>query len=123
MPSDMICVYRAADIGEADIVAAWLSDQGIAAHVKDQYLGSQLPLTVAPKGIEVCVVDPQQAERAKALVREHVEQRREKNEAGQGRSVEAVCEECGKTSRFPFGQRETVQTCPHCRNYLDVPEV
>ena len=126
MPRDMICVYRAANLEEADIVAAWLADHGVTVHVKDRYAAGtmQTPLIVAPKGIEVCVVDPAHVERAQALVREHLEHRKEKtDEAASGRTIEAVCEECGKTSRFPFEQRGTVQSCPHCRQYVDVPEV
>lgn len=123
MIRDMVCVYRAADVGEADIVAAWLDDQGINVHVKDRHAGSQAPLTVAPRGIEVCVIDPAQVVRAEALVRQHLEYREQKtNEPAMGRTIEAVCEECGKCSQFPFEQRGTVQTCPHCRQYLDVPE-
>lgn len=123
MSRDMICVYRAADVGEADIVAAWLADQGITVHVKDRHAGSQVPLTVTPRGIEVCVVDPAQVERALALVREHLEHRKEQTDkAASGRTIETVCEECGKSSRFPFEQRGSVQTCPHCLRYLDVPE-
>jgi len=125
MQRDLTCVYRAVDVVEADIVAAWLADQGITTHVKNRYAAGtmQTPLIVAPKGIEVCVVDPQQAERARVLVLEHLEHRKEKaDEPAMGRSIEAVCEECGKASRFPFEQRGTVQTCPHCRQYLDVPE-
>ncbi len=125
MQRDLICVYRAADLGEADIVAAWLDNQGIIVHVKNRHTAGtmQTPLIVAPKGIEVCVVDPAQSEQANALVREHLEHRRLKtNEPAMGRTIEAVCEECGKASRFPFEQRGTVQTCPHCRQYLDVPE-
>jgi len=121
MQRDLTCVYRAMDVAEADIVSAWLADQEVSTHVKDRHFGSQLPLTVAPRGIELCVVDPAQAEQVKALVREHLQQRREKA-AAPGRVIEAVCEECGKSSRFPFEQRGTVQTCPHCRQYLDVPE-
>jgi hypothetical protein len=36
MQRDMICVYRAVDVAEADIVAAWLDDQGVTVHVKDR---------------------------------------------------------------------------------------
>jgi len=113
------------DLAEADIVAAWLEDQGITVHVKNRHaVGTmQTPLIVAPKGIEVCVVDPQQADQAKALVREHLEHRKQKlDEPAMGRTIEAVCEECRKSSTFPFEQRGTVQNCPHCRQFLDVPE-
>ena len=125
MPRDMICVYRAADLGEADIVAAWLAEQGITVHVKDRFAAGtmQTSLIVAPKGIEICVVDPRVAEQARALVREPLERRKKKtDETAVGCVVEAVCEECGRTSRFPFAQRGSVQTCPHCRQYIDVPQ-
>ena len=125
MQRDLTCVYRAVDVAEADIVAAWLDDQGITAHVtnRNPAMNLYVPSVVSPKGIEVCVVDPAQAERARVLVLEHLEHRKEKtDEPAMGRTIESVCEECGKASRFPFEQRGTVQTCPHCRQYLDVPE-
>ncbi len=125
MPRDLTCVYRAADLGEADIVAAWLADQGITIHVKNRYSAVNVfvPSVSAPKGIEVCVVDPTQVELAKTLVRDHLEQRKEKTEDAQsGQTIETVCEECGKAARFPIEQRGTVQTCPYCRKYVDVPE-
>ncbi len=121
----MICVYRALDVAEADIVSAWLADQGIDAHVtnRNPAMNLYVPSVVSPKGIEVCVLDPQQAERAKELVRQHIELRKQKSkEPDSGRMIEAVCEECGAAAQFPFEQRGTVQTCPHCRQYLDVPE-
>ena len=123
MPRDMICVYRAADVAEADIVAAWLEEQGITVHVKDRHATSQAPLTVAPRGIEVCVVDSAQADRAKELLREHADELAlKKMSEADGPDIQTVCEECGKTSRFPFAQRGRVQTCPNCGRYLDVPE-
>ena len=125
MPRDMICVYRAADLGEADIVAAWLEEQGITVHVKDRLVIGMLhtPLAYAPRGVEVCVVDPAQADDAKKLLREHADELELKRLADPGGpDIEAMCEECGKASRFPFAQRGSVQTCPHCKQYLDVPQ-
>ena len=37
-------------------------------------------------------------------------------------TVEAVCEECGKSSQWPASQMGTTQDCPHCHNYMDVPD-
>ena len=125
MPRDMICVYRAADLGEADIVAAWLADQGINAHVtnRNPAMNLYVPSAVSPKGIEVCVVDPAQADRAKELLRKHAgESAVKKLHDAAGPDIEAACEECGKTSRFPFAHRGSVQACPHCRQYVDVPQ-
>jgi hypothetical protein len=121
----MICVYRAADLAEADIVAAWLEEQGITVHVKDRLVIGMLhtPLAYAPGGVEVCVVDAAQVDRAKELLRKHAGESAVKklNDAA-GPDIEAACEECGKASRFPFAQRGSVQTCPHCKQYLDVPQ-
>ena len=125
MPRDMICVYRAFDVAEADIVAAWLAEQGITVHVKNRNSAINLyvPSVVAPRGIEVCVVDPAQADRAKELLRVHADESAVKKlHDTAGADIEAVCEECGKASRFPFAQRASVQTCPHCRQYVDVPQ-
>jgi len=123
--SDMICVCRAFDVAEADIVSAWLADQGINAHVtnRNPAMNLYVPSVVSPKGIEVCVVDPAQADRAKELLRVHADELELKKLADPGGpDIEAVCEECGKASRFPFAQRGSVQTCPHCKQYIDVPE-
>lgn len=34
---------------------------------------------------------------------------------------ELTCEECGKLMTFPLSALGTVQTCPHCGEYVDVP--
>lgn len=32
------------------------------------------------------------------------------------------CEECGKPLSFPGTRRGGVETCPNCREYIDVPD-
>ena len=122
VPTDMVTVYRAADIAEADIVAAFLESHGIVAHVKDRLSAGtlQTQIAVAPAGIEVCVAGGEAAEQATALMRDHY--RKPETMAGAGGTVEATCEDCGKTSTFPATSRGRVETCPHCRGYVDVPE-
>jgi hypothetical protein len=122
MSRDPACVYRAASITEADLVVAWLQEGGIPAVGKDIAAATLYgSLAVAPGGIGVCVVDSRDADRARALL----EQRR--NELNQGRrssacgTIRATCEECGQSADFPADQRGTVQTCPYCREYVDVP--
>lgn len=119
MSRDLICVHRARDVGEGDILVAWLAEQGIAAMVKDRYTAGTLQVSqiVAPLGIEVCVIDPTQANAARSLLAEHTTERVMKGDA----AVDATCEECGRTSRFPGTERGSVQSCPHCRAYVDVP--
>jgi hypothetical protein len=40
----------------------------------------------------------------------------------EGDWVQAVCEECGRKSIFGASKAGTIQDCPHCRAYLDVPD-
>ena len=116
----MICVHRAGDIGEGDIIVAWLAERGIAAMVKNRYAAGTLPVpqVAAPRGIEVCVIDPAQAEAAKAMLQEHDAASKPDQDAP---PIEAACEDCGQTSVFPASQARTVQVCPRCRCYVDVP--
>jgi hypothetical protein len=122
MTSDMAVIYRAADIGEADIVANWLQEQGFAAFVKNEYgaVAFQLPLVEGRTGIGVCVRAEDEAAAAALLEQHREEIEHHKAEAGTS-PIQARCEECGKESMFPASQRGTVQTCPHCRANMDVP--
>lgn len=124
MSQDMETVYRAGDIHEADLVVAFLERNGIIAHVKDRTISGTLPVDaiVAPHGIEVCTAPGEAAERATELLREHFDEISAQDEADAGRTVDALCEECGRSSTFPYKQRGTVQICPHCRAHVDVPE-
>ncbi len=122
---DIICVHRAATVGQADIVVAWLKSQGINAHVKDAFAAGMLSssLIVAPAGIEVCVIEPEEAERASLLLRDHSEELEKATGADiSDQVIEATCEECGRSSLFPLDQRGRVGTCPHCREMIDIPE-
>lgn len=122
MPSDMKTVYRARNVEEADIIVAWLEEQGVAALVKDRTVAGTLdiPVLFSPHGIEICVPEPAQAERAAELLKEHYRERGEADDTGP--AVEVVCEKCGQTSSFPSSRRGMVQTCPHCNAYIDVPD-
>jgi hypothetical protein len=125
MARDMICVYHAADVEQAEVIAVWLRERGIEAHVKDAFAATNVyvPLAVAPQGIEVCVMDPDQAERAVEMLREHfaaVDGEHEPDQAGQ--MIEVKCEECGESAKFQARERGTVQSCPHCGGYVDVPQ-
>ena len=37
-------------------------------------------------------------------------------------TVTVTCEECGKSSTWPASSMGTTEHCPHCMNYLDVPD-
>ncbi len=123
MARDLPCVFRAASIGEADIIVAWLEEQGIRAMVQDEHSAVMLwvPRVTAPWGVEVCVVDPRKAEEAKRLIEHHIAERDAARAESGGGVVPVVCEECGHQFELPAVERGTVQRCPGCRAYVDVP--
>ena len=122
MPSEIKIVYRASTLEEADIIVAWLDEQGITAVVRNRATAGMLeiPVMYAAHGMEVCVADAEQAERAVAALKEHY--REQSDAAGSGSAIETKCEGCGETASFPYAQHGLVQNCPHCDAYIDVPE-
>jgi hypothetical protein len=46
---------------------------------------------------------------------------RDKRAARSG-TVEATCEDCGKTSTWPAAAMGTTEVCPHCGGYMDIPD-
>jgi hypothetical protein len=123
-------VYVADSLGLAEVVAIWLTDQGLPAQVMDAHtLGGHEGLTwfsrtgVSTRGIEVWVNDPAEATRTQLLLQEHqaemAAQAAERAHAAE--TVEVVCEDCGGSNAFPGSDRGKVQNCGHCGEYLDVP--
>lgn len=47
MSQDLVCVHRARDVGEGDIVVSWLEEPGIAAMVKNRHAAA-LRCTTCP---------------------------------------------------------------------------
>lgn len=127
---DAKCVFVANTLGEAEVAATWLDGESISAEVMDvNTLGGLDGLTplsptgVGQRGIEVWVKDAADAERARALLAEHEAalQTKAKVRAADHTPVEVVCEECGKSTRFPGEQRGSVQSCSVCGAFMDVP--
>ncbi len=118
----MHCVYRALDFGEADIVAAWLEDHGIPVYVKDRLsAGIYGPLAVAPRGVQVCVVDAETAERAKVLLAERkAATPADPDAADNWNDIEVLCPDCRGVAHFPVADAGSVQSCPHCGAFVDV---
>jgi hypothetical protein len=125
MSFDAACVHVARDIAEADIVVHWLEQQGIEAYVKNRHAIATVyvPILTAPRGVEVCVLDAAETERAKELLRQHQAEIAESQSATASLGpVYVVCEECGAALCFPSEARGRVENCPHCDKYVDVPE-
>lgn len=124
MAQDIVTVHRAATIGEADVVAAWLEGEGIPAFVRNAHsvVTLHVPVIVAPKGVEICVA-PADADAARELLSAKLAANAAREAAlASAPPVEAVCDQCGATWIYPATAAGTVQTCEQCRAYLDVPE-
>jgi hypothetical protein len=124
MQRDWFHVYTAATMEEADIIVAWLADRGVDASVRDRNVASTLTFGVAgtsTSGAEVIVQDEETAARATALLKEHTPTAAEDDAGDHPEFVEAVCDECGARSSFPYDARGKVEDCPECGCYLDVP--
>lgn len=122
------CVYVANTVDTAQQVAAWLSEAGVPAEVTDhRELGDAESLTGImhddPRQVEVWVVNVEQITEAQSLLvamADELESKIQVMTVPTG-NVTAVCEECGKSSEFPAAERGTVQTCPHCHKWIDIP--
>jgi hypothetical protein len=126
MSGEMVTVHRAANLGEADIIAQWLEAQGIPTFVKSSQSLATLPVpsAIAPRGVEICVPDDETAEAARTLLAEHqaeVTDRLARLTAAP--PIDVVCEACGGTTEFPAIASGTVQSCAHCHAHIDVPEI
>jgi hypothetical protein len=121
-------VYSAANSAEAHGLHGILEGRGIRAQVVGEFLGNaagRLPLgqSTAPQ----IWVREGDAGRAREIIEEYAI--RPRHEAGastedddQTEDVAFFCEECGNGVVFPNSRRGHVETCPHCGNYVDVPD-
>ncbi len=126
---DPNCVFITDDPSVADVIVSSLGHHGIEAQVMNRAtLGGLIGLTplsttgVSADGIEVWVKNSDDVHRAKELLAEFEEAKAQKQaKLEQLGPIDAVCEECGQTSMFPGEQRGTIQDCPQCGAYIDVP--
>jgi len=125
-------VHVAPDLRIAGVLAAWFGEKGFPCEVVAPEHPAEPPdgigLEAAPApGVEVRVLDVDQAQKAKEALAEAVEvdtalrQLRERRAARTG-TVSATCEECGAASEWPAADMGSTQECPHCARYMDVPD-
>ncbi|QDU97602.1 hydrogenase maturation nickel metallochaperone HypA [Lignipirellula cremea] len=122
---EIVTVYSSMVITNGPLVQIFLEQDGIASQIFDvaPFTGAYHELDPANAAQIWVGVQPSDAEAAKDLLAKHfdawVEKRKKyKEEAG---PAQAECDDCGKTSEFPASDRGTVQDCPHCGSFLDVP--
>ncbi|MEM7626875.1 MAG: hypothetical protein AAF333_14875 [Planctomycetota bacterium] len=124
---DPVSIYQAENNQDARMDQLTLEAAGIrAVAIEDNsattfwYLGPLQGINNAQVWIE-----RGDAERAKALVDEYARkraERRRKSRAKDAETIDAVCEDCAKTTTFPGTMRGSVQECKHCGAYVDLYE-
>lgn len=125
---DPFAAYNAGSNIEAHLVCGLLVDAGIEAVVIEDvsqvgvWVGGTIGELHKPQvWIERADIEPARTVLTEYERRAAERRAAERDTAGSaGPPVKVVCEECGKASEFPAAQRGTVQSCPHCRAYVDV---
>jgi len=114
----------------AEAVIQLLAANGIPAEIQQAPLPEQSAFSglVVPPADEfpILVTEPTKVDEARELlataekmaaVRAVVAKR----EARTG-TVTATCEDCNKSSEWPASSMGTTEVCPHCGNYMDIPD-
>jgi hypothetical protein len=123
---DPRCVHVDPDAAMARFVASWLTAQGLPAKVtNEEILGGfeglvSVSAGLGSHGVEVWVDDPADADGARQLLAEKEAELKAAHSA-KASPIEAVCDECGTRSTFPGEARGSVQECPNCAVYMDIP--
>ena len=110
-------------VEEAEIIVAWLDENGIEATIVDPSNPGVMAFGVTdPEGIAIWVADSETAERAATLLAEH-DTRSAAVETPDAAidTVDVTCPDCGHAGGFPADLAGTVQECPECGANVDVP--
>ena len=106
---------------EAETMKLLLEEEGFEVFLADDNLvGMNWFVANAVGGIKLQVPAPK-SELARKFVEQHQRARRD-NPDRQKPPVTFQCEECGMELTLPGQRRGGVETCPHCHEYVDVPE-
>jgi hypothetical protein len=76
----------------------------------------------APEVFPILVTDPSQVEGARLLLSRAEQYAVLDKRAARTGNVTATCEDCGKSSEWPASAMGTTEVCPHCGNYMDIPD-
>lgn len=107
---------------DAEAMKLLLEDEGFEVLLADENLvRMNWFLSAAVGGVKLQVPEAK-AELAAQFVEKNRRRARRDEEKANLPDVVFECEECGKTVSFPGHRRGGVETCPHCYNYVDVPE-
>ena len=106
---------------EADVQRLLLEQEGIQTFLADGNLvGMDWLYSNAVGGVKIQVA-ASDADRAMTILAKHCAAKTADELSGE--DVTFACQECGKSVTFPGQRRGHVETCPHCSEYVDVPEI
>jgi len=127
---DPSCVFVTGDRTAAQLIVQWLQEQEINAEVQTHLPESDgvglTPMSDADmRGRqEIHITELDRAEEIRELILQNQEElieRAQAIETAPQQDVLVTCETCGNTAVFAAEYQGTVQDCPHCGAYLDVP--
>jgi hypothetical protein len=129
---DPRCVLVLPERSAAELIAAWLSEKGYGCELIASAPSVSVELLTnatipEPPSYQVCILNAEQRDAALELLKEHQEgvtalRERELKRASRTGTIMAECEDCGKSSDWPATLMGTTETCPHCQNYIDIPD-
>ena len=127
---DPSCVFVTGDRAAAKLIVDWLKERGVAAVVQTHMPESDgvglTPISDADMRArqEIHITEVDRADEIRDLILEHQEElieRAQTIESAPPQDVLVTCEACGQTAVYAAEYQGTVQDCPHCGAYLDVP--
>lgn len=125
-----IAIYTADSNADAHITSLYLKGAGINAFVAEDNspggAGKHSPFSKR-SGFQRAqlYVEKTDAEAALRLLKEFEAKKQESKadlKEKEPKTIEVVCEECGKKSYFAGSLNGTCQNCPHCDQFVDVGE-
>lgn len=113
------------DPAVAEAIVAWLSAQDIPAEVRDGDHTDSTGLAAITETLstkEVWLKDESHHDRAMRIIEEQARQLQKHREEVPEYEIALTCEKCGKQMVFSSKLRGTVQECPECGEFVDVPD-
>ncbi len=122
-----VAVYNAANNVEAQLICNFLLGAGIEAFaMADVSQVGVWMLGLLPEIHKPQVwVDRDSVAQATEMLQEYERRQSERLHPSPttGPEIEALCEECGQTSKFPISLQGRVEDCPRCGKTMDVEDV
>ena len=118
---DAVTVRTIDDVAEAEVFRSLLEHFEIRAKVVQ--VDGVDPFTAGSSGKVLLQVSVDDVDAARRVLESYdAAKRKERKPPQDAAPIEFECEECGRKIAFPAHRRGGVEICPHCGEYVDVPE-